>query len=312
MPKISSKKKSGGRYSFDQSPFYKLRSKARLASILKLSLSELKAQLQTVESAYSEFDLTNSSGKKRRIEEPKPKLKRIHKRIEDLSKRIFPPDYLFCPVKRRSYVSNAAQHVVSKQIIVLDIKKYFPSTSAGRVFQFFHEEMECSRDVAGTLMTLCTFNGHLPTGSPLSPILSFLAHKRMWDRMAEMVKEAGCKLTVYIDDLTISGEKVPGSLVWRVKKEIKNTGLLYHKEKSYRGNRARKVTGVIIKDGELRVPNRQHLKAHNLRMAAIKEKDPEKRKCLLYRLRGTQSQADQIMSANVRNRTAIRDLTGAV
>ena len=305
MSKVPSKKRNGGRYSFDQSPFYKLRSKARLASILKISLSELKAQFQTVDDDYFEFDLANSNGKKRHIEEPKPRLKRIHKRIENLLNRIFPPDYLFCPVKGRSYVSNANQHVDSKEISVLDIKKYFPSTSAGRVFQFFHEEMECDRDVAGTLMTLCTLNGHLPTGSPLSPLLSFLAHKRMWDRIAEMVKEGGCRLTVYIDDLTVSGKKVPGNLVWEVKKEIKNTGLLYHKEKSYRGNRAREVTGVIIKDGELRVPNRQHLKAHTLRIAAIKEKDHEKRKDIYVRLRGTQSQADQIRAANVRSHTEV-------
>lgn len=302
MSKLPSKKKSG-RYSFDQSPFYKLRSKARLASILKISLSELKSQLETVDGDYFKFDLTNSKGKKRRIEEPKPKLKRIHKRIEDLLNRIFPPDYLFCPVKRRSYVSNAVQHRASKQINVLDIKQYFPSTSAGRVFQFFHEEMKCDRDVAGTFMTLCTLNGHLPTGSPLSPILSFLAHKRMWDRIEGMVKEAGCRLTVYIDDLTISGEKVPGSLVWAVKKEIKNTGLLYHKEKSYRGKRAREVTGVIIKDGELRVPNRQHLKARTLRLDVIKEKDPDKREEIYIRLRGIQSQAEQIRSVNTRNQT---------
>ena len=129
----------------------------------------------------------------------------------------------------------------------------------------------------------------------------------MWDRIVEIVKTAGCRATVYIDDLTISGEKVPGSLVWAVKEEIKNTGLLYHKEKSYRGKRARRVTGVIIKDGELRVPNRLHLKARTLRMAAIKEKDPEKRKDIYIRLRGIQSQADQIRSANTRN---YADLSG--
>lgn len=297
-PEVPLKNKTGGRYSFDQSPFYKLRSKARLASILKITPSELKAHLQTSNSDYSEFDLTNPSGKKRHIEEPKPKLKRIHKRIENLLNRIFPPDYLFSPVKRRSYVTNAKQHVTSKQVNVLDIKKYYPSTRASRVFQFFNKGMSCDRDVAGVLMTLCTINGHLPTGSPLSPILSFLSHKRMWDRIATMAEKVDCRITVYVDDLTISGQKVPGSLVWEIKQEIKNTGLLYHKEKNYRGTRAGRVTGVIIKDEELRVPNRQHLKMHNLRRTASKEKDPEKRKELFIKLRGSQSQVEQIRVAN--------------
>lgn len=295
---MPSKKKTERQYFFDQSPFYKLRSKARLASILKISCFELKSHLKTAESDYSEFDLTNPNGKKRHIEEPKPKLKRIHKRIENLLSRILLPDYLFCPVKRRSYVGNAKQHVTAKQIDILDIKKYYPSTRASRVFQFFYEIMQCDRDVAGVLMALCTFRGHLPTGSPLSPILSFLAHKKMWDRIAVMVKEAGCMMTVYIDDLTISGEKVSGGLVWEIKQEIKNTGLLYHKEKTYKGNRARKVTGVIIKDGEMRVPNSKHLKMHHLRMTVAKETDQEKRKDIIIRLQGSQSQADQIRSAN--------------
>ncbi|WP_447969853.1 reverse transcriptase family protein [Nitrospira sp. M1] len=298
---MPSKKKAGGRYVCDQSPFYKLRSKARLASILEIAPSELKAHLKSADNDYSEFDITDPTKpnkKKRHIEEPKPKLRRIHKRIEKLLNRIFPPNYLFCPVKRRSYVTNAKEHVSAPEIAVLDIKKYYPSTRASRVFQFFHEEMHCDRDVAGILMTLCSFKGHLPTGSPLSPILSFLAHKRMWDRITEIVKKAGCQLTVYIDDLTISGPKVPGSLVWAVKQEIKNTGLQYHKEKSYKGKRVRKITGVIIKNNELRLPNVQHLKIHKLRMELVKEKDSGTKKKILERIRGSECHAKQIKVAN--------------
>ncbi len=295
------KKKSGGRYACDQSPFYKLRSKARLASILEIAPSELKAHLKSTENNYSEFDITDPTKpnkKKRHIEEPKPKLRRIHKRIEKLLNRIFPPNYLFCPAKRRSYVSNAKEHVSATETNVLDIKKYYPSTRASRVFQFFHEEMHCERDVAGVLMTLCSFNGHLPTGSPLSPILSFLAHKRMWDRIAGIVEKAGFWLTVYVDDLTISGPKIPGSLVWAIKREIINTGLRYHKEKNYKGKGARKITGVIIKDDELRLPNAQHLKMHKLRKELAEGNNQENRKKILERLRGTQCQAEQIKMAN--------------
>lgn len=298
---MSSRKKTGGRYVYDQSPFYKLRSKTRLAAILEISPSELKAHLKSTENDYSEFDITDKkkpNKKKRHIEEPKPELRRIHKRIERLLNRIFPPNYLFCPAKRRSYVSNAKEHVSGTEITVLDIKKYYPSTRASRVFQFFHEEMHCERDIAGVLMTLCSFKGHLPTGSPLSPILSFLAHKRMWDRIAEIVEKAGCRLTVYIDDLTISGPKVPGSLVLAIKKEIINTGLRYHKEKNYQGKGARKITGVIIKDGELRLPNAQHLKMYKLRKELAEENNPENKKFILERIRGTQCQAEQIKVSN--------------
>ncbi len=293
-----SKKNSGGRYLCDQSPFYKLQTKARLASILHLDLPELKTHLKSANSDYYEFDLPNAKGKKRHIEVPKPRLFQTHKRIENLLNRIFPPDYLFCPVKRKSYVTNAKEHVSSTEIAVLDIKKYYPSTRPSRIFQFFYEEMLCTRDVAGVLVTLCSFNGHLPTGSPLSPILSFLAHKRMWDRIAAMVEKSECRLTVYIDDLTISGAKVPGGLVWAVKQEIKNTGLHYHKEKNYKGNGERKITGVIIKNDELLLPNAQHLKIHKLRIDLAKEKNLENKKKILERIRGSECQAKQIKVAN--------------
>lgn len=298
MPNSSSRKKNGPRYLCDQSPFYKLRSKSRLAYILKLSISEFKTHLQSSLLDYSEFDITNPSGKVRHIEVPKPRLFNIHKRIENLLNRIFPPHYLFCPVKRRSYVTNAKEHVTADEIAVLDIRSYYPSTRASRVYQFFLEEMQCQPDVAWVLTALCTFKGHLPTGSPLSPILSFLAHKKMWDRIEQMVKRSSCRLTVYIDDLTISGKKVPGNLIWGVKQEIKNTGLQYHKEKFYKGKHPRKVTGVIIKDNELRLSNAKHLKLHKLRLELLKEGDPEKRKKILEKIRGSESQFLQIKAAN--------------
>jgi hypothetical protein len=113
-----------------------------------------------------------------------------------------------------------------------------------------------------------------------------------------MVEKAGCQLTVYIDDLTVSGEKVSGSLIWEIKREIKNTGLLYHKEKNYKGKRAKKITGVIIKNGSLLLPNKKHLKIHELRMALREEADPEKREKLVERIRGSECQAKQIKVAN--------------
>ena len=103
---------------------------------------------------------------------------------------------------------------------------------------------------------------------------------------------------MYIDDLTISGQKVPGRLVWAVKQAIKNTGLNYHKEKFYRGKRARRVTGVIIKNNELWLPNKKHLKIHELRLELAKQDDQEKRKELLEKIRGSESQLLQIKAAN--------------
>ena len=53
----------------------------------------------------------------------------------------------------------------------------------------------------------------------------------MWLKIAGIAKAAGCKLSVYIDDITLSGPAVPESLVWEIKKQIHSRGLVYHKQR---------------------------------------------------------------------------------
>jgi retron-type reverse transcriptase len=213
--------------------------------------------------------------------------------------RIAPPDFLFCPVKRRSYVDNAAQHIGAKEIRTLDIKAYFPSTPRHRVYWFFLHVMRCSPDVASILAQLLTVNGHLATGSTVSPILSFFAFYDMWQAIAGIAKEAGCKLTVYIDDVTLSGEAVPERVAWQVRQKIHSRGLIYHKEKHYTGGTG-EVTGALIKDGAMQVPNRQRKKAHEARTrlaAAINESEAAQ---ITSVLRGLAEQRKQVERASTR------------
>jgi hypothetical protein len=59
---------------------------------------------------YSEYDIPKKPNKKRRVEEPRGDLKKVQARIANLLARIQPADYLYCPAKRRCYVTNAARH----------------------------------------------------------------------------------------------------------------------------------------------------------------------------------------------------------
>src|SRR3546814_1311618 len=102
--------------------------------------------------------------------------------------------------------------------------------------------MGCRADVAGILGDLCTFEGHLPTGSPLSPILAYYSYHDMWAEIAAFCTAKGYTLTVYVDDVTISGAKVPVADVWHVRRMIHRTGLRYHKLKHY-VDRPAEITG---------------------------------------------------------------------
>lgn len=246
----------------NQSRLYKLTSPRRLADVLGLDEAELRA-MAIGPDRYRQFEIDKKGGGKRPVEDPVAPLKRVQGRVAKMLARIEPPDFLFCPVKGRCYVSNAARHRGNRVVHCLDIKKFFPNTPRVRVIWFFQTVMQCRGDVAGLLGDLCTFEGHLPTGSPLSPILAYYSYHDMWAEIAAFCASKGYTLTVYVDDVTISGAKVPIADVWQVRRMIHRTGLRYHKLKHYVDKPA-EVTGVIVRDGRVVVPNRQRLKQRQL------------------------------------------------
>jgi hypothetical protein len=283
-------------YPLHQSPFYGMQSRAKLAEQFGLIRKDID-QVLAIEKPYSEREIEivrNGKTKHRLIQEPRGPLRAIHIRVRKLLSRIGPPDFLFCPVKRRSYVSNAAQHVGAKEIRTLDVRAYFPSTPSHRVFWFFHHIMRCSCDVASVLAQMLTADGHLATGSTVSPILSFYAFYDMWLSIAEVAKKAGCVLTVYVDDVTLSGDAVPNRVVWEVRKRIHARGLEYHKERHFIGGIG-EVTGVLIRNGRLTLPNRQRKKVHTVRTELRATVDPERFAALNATLRGLMTQQRQII-----------------
>jgi hypothetical protein len=280
-------------YEIDQSPFFKLGNKRRLAGLLKIEQSELRFLSRNANSLYSEFDIPKKSGGLRRVENPRRQLKLVQAKIARLLGRITPPDYLFCPVKGRSYVSNAAAHRHGRVVRCLDIRKYFPSTSSKRVYWFFNSVMKCSTDIAAILTNIACYSGHLPTGSPLSPIMAYYAHHDLWQQISAICNRHGYILTVYIDDVTVSGQAVSAGVMWEIRKQIHKSGLNCHKEKSFIDSTA-EVTGVVIRDGALYPPNRQLKKLRDTRKSAAGISVETSKKALQESINGLSGQIKQI------------------
>jgi hypothetical protein len=138
------------RHPLNQSPLFKLKSRSKLAELLKVGSKELRWLSKFSDTLYKEKDRPKKNGSGlRHIEDPMPLLKQVQSRLASLLSRIEPPDYLFCPVKGRDYIKNAGQHRGNRIVRCLDVRKYFPSTSSRRVFWFFHRVLECERDLAG-------------------------------------------------------------------------------------------------------------------------------------------------------------------
>lgn len=283
-------------YHLNQSPLFKLSTKRKAAKVLNLTLKELMC-FRSTDHLYRESEIPKKSGGVRLIENPRRNLKVVQARLARLLGRITPPDYLFCPVKGRCYVTNAARHRGNRIVRTLDVKKYFPNTPRHRVYWFFKSVMKCNSDVADILAAISTYKEHLPTGSPLSPIMAFYAHYDVWQKVDYLVKQAGVINSLYIDDLTISGIRVPDRLMWNIKKVIHASGLRYHKEKNYR-DRPAEVTGVVLIGNKMVPPNRQLLKRIRASRALQVAAGQLEREKLLALLNGLIGQTSQICAAN--------------
>jgi hypothetical protein len=130
-------------HTLQQSAFYRLASRHQLLRLLGVTNEHLHVFLRSV-SLYQEYDIPKKLNKKRHVEEPRGDLKKVQARIGKLLGRIQPADYLYCPARRRCYITNAARHRHNRVVRCLDLKEFFPNTPRLRVYRFFLETMECA------------------------------------------------------------------------------------------------------------------------------------------------------------------------
>lgn len=234
------------KYEINQSPLYKLSSQRKLAVTLGVSLGTMRKVMRRGEKNYK-FGITES---KRDIQIPKAQLYRIHSRINTLLSRIAPPDYLMSGVKRRSHVKNAKAHLGDLAVAKVDIKKFYPSTTKELLVRGFRKRLNCSKDVAESLAEICTVNGYVPTGSPLSQSVCFFVNASMFDHLNFYAKSRGLTFTLYVDDLTFSGKVIPKYFLSYVRNYIYSaSGYCCHKYRTYGSCADKVVTGVVINKG---------------------------------------------------------------
>lgn len=296
-----------GCYSLRDSPFFRLRSRRKLAELLRVSPGIL-ATIATSDQKYKRrwkhkikdlWLLVEPQGEirdeYRPIDIPDPRLKSIQSRIADLLGRIAVPIFLFSPVKGRSYVDNAAEHLNAKAFWFLDVADYFPSCTANNVAHFFRRDLECSPDVTAILVRLTTWNGSLPQGSPCSPILAYFSNRPMWTEISEVVQKGGCKISVYADDITISGKIIYKAMIWEVKKIIHRHGLRLKESKELSlVDAPADITGVIVSNGRTRLPNRQLKKLAELKALRKVAWDSRLRRKLENQIAGRIAQRRQV------------------
>lgn len=295
-------------YELRDSPLFRVRTRKKLAEILQSSIGEID-DLLSRESLYvrkwkhktekDKWILSEPSSSEassyRPIDIPDKRLKRIQSRIADLLARVSVPDWLFSPVKGRSYVDNAARHKSSRAFWLLDIADYFPSCSDNNVAHFFRAKMDCSPDVVAILVSLTTWKRALPQGSPCSPALAYYSNLDMWQLIAQSVTNADLTHSVYADDITISGPQVKKSVIWDIKKLIHKHG---HKIKAAKElsliDSPADITGVIVADGRTKLPNRQLKRLFELRGERHRARSAREQMLLDQKIAGREAQRKQV------------------
>lgn len=282
-------------YKLEASPLYKLSNKRKLAELLGFKLTDLIA-VTNAESKVN-YKIFTDRTSKRFITEPIGNLAKVHKKVLHFLTRISPPDYLHSAVKERSYISNAKAHRSGKNVIKVDIQKFFPNVKFHSVYNFFRITLKCSIDISTILARLCTvktkkFGVHLPTGSCISPILSFYANNTLFNSIHTLCCQNDCVFTLYVDDMVISGDNASKALLNSVVKEIYKHGYGYHKIKFFNKAPA-KITGLIVSNGLLSLPYIRSKKIRELE-DAVKLATGKYKPQLLSKLVGSLSEAQQI------------------
>ena len=160
---------------------------------------------------YRHVPQLKKSGEKRDTYDAHEPLKTIQRKVVDrILVKVKFPKYLHGGIKDRvtprSIYTNALPHCSSKNLILLDIKDFFPSITEPHVFYIFLNFFKFSPHIAKLLTKLTTYKGVVPQGASTS---GYLANLLFWDieaKLVEKIASLGFTYTRFADDITISSK----------------------------------------------------------------------------------------------------------
>lgn len=200
------------------------------------------------EKYYRVYSVRKKAGGIRQIEAPRQFLKLIQKwiYIHILSKRSLPSSVTgFVP--DQNIFSNAKKHLLSRNLMVVDIKDFFPSVGERQVSKIFRS-FGYTIKVSNRLAALCTYESRLPQGAPTSPALANIAFSPTDEALESLAEQWNCVYTRYADDLAFSGDRFFSSKdMKQVAMILRQSGFRINYRKSrILGSGARQVVAGLV------------------------------------------------------------------
>lgn len=213
---------------------------------------------------------TKPNGALRLIEEPKPILKTLQRRIlSDLLDLIPPSPAAYGFTKGRDCISAAARHGGEAVLICFDLRAFFPSITHTRIFGLFRT-LGYPESVARDLTGLCTVatpahilsrytydkaallaHRHLPQGAPTSPALANLSAFNLDRRLIGLARRMNANYSRYADDISFSGDPhITRTLLKAVPAIINDEGFALNPRKTriQPSNGRQTITGLIVNE----------------------------------------------------------------
>ena len=167
--------------------FNEISSRNQLADCLGVPRSKLAYLLfiKKTENLYTTFEIPKKSGGSREINAPQAELKNVQRKLSDALQeyqRTYRKEQGINAIlshafeKEKSIITNAKIHRNKRYVLNIDLQDFFTSFHFGRVRGFFEKDKNflLPYEVAVTIAQIACYNGHLPQGSPCSPIITNL------------------------------------------------------------------------------------------------------------------------------------------
>lgn len=200
---------------------------------------------------YHHFTKPKKDGGRREISEPDTKLMRVQREIiTRLFRAEQPHPAAVAYRKKKSIADHAWPHAGAEVLITADVRDFFPSTSAGRVEDWWRGRV--NDDQARLLTLLTTYRGGLPQGAPTSPGLSNFVNRDLDERLARRAAAAGAVYSRYCDDMVFSwrsGLGPPSDFENGVRGVLHEFGYVLHPKKGWQVHHRRdepEITGLVL------------------------------------------------------------------
>ncbi len=212
--------------------------------------------------------LAKRDGALRLIEAPKPRLKRIQRRIlDEILAKAPVHDSAKGFVAGRSCRDHAQIHAGEALVLTLDLAQFFPSLGVARIqglFRLLGYPWAVARRLTGLCSTTTPWSlarqlpaaeqrryalPHLPQGAPSSPALANLAAWPLDRRLAGLARAAGANYSRYADDLAFSGDaRALEGFERQVDAIAAEEGFALNPAKTRRMDRSarQQVTGIVV------------------------------------------------------------------